>query len=190
MKNQKPTLLLHACCAPCFSAVFDQVKDDFAATIFWFNPNVWPKEEYDRRLIELIRYAKIVNCPIIISDRYEQDAIFWQNLTKNNASDAENGPRCRKCINYRLLQTAQEALKKNFDLFGTTLTVSPHKDSALINSIGTEIMKKYDIPYLDKDFGQNDGYRKSIEICKAYKIYRQKYCGCQYSLHQKNHDYS
>ena len=180
--NSKPTLLLHACCASCLTSVYEQLKTDFDITIFWFNPNIFPVEEYNKRLEELKKYCKIIKTPLIVGDKLPEDANNWDLLTKGLELEIEGGKRCRICIKMRLLYTAKTAFEKGFDQFATTLSVSPHKNTYLINNIGKEISEKTGVNFLDRDFKKNNGYKRSVEICKEFGIYRQNYCGCKYSI--------
>lgn len=183
--TKKPTLLLHTCCAPCFTSVFEQLKNDFDVTIFWFNPNIYPQEEYGKRLVEVERYAKIVGVKVVNIENFKDDSYSWNQMVKNHVSEPEGGKRCRLCIKYRLLSAAKYAEENNFDFFATTLSVSPHKNTEMINEIGEEISAKLDIAFLDRDFKKNDAYKRSIELCKEFKIYRQNYCGCSFSMKQE-----
>lgn len=182
INNPKPKLLLHTCCAPCFTSAYEQVKDDFDVTIFWFNPNIYPQLEYGKRLIEVERYAKIVGVKLINIENYNEESYSWTLLTKELADEPEGGKRCEKCIKYRLLNTAKYASEHKFDYFATTLTISPHKNSVAINKLGKDIANSLKIDFLDRDFKKNDGYKRSIELCREFNIYRQQYCGCQYSM--------
>jgi predicted adenine nucleotide alpha hydrolase (AANH) superfamily ATPase len=178
----KHKLLLNTCCAPCLVGVYDQIEDDYDITLFWFNPNIAPEAEYRKRLSELDRYAKIIGVKVIVGDKYAEDNLFWNNLTKNYSNEIEGGKRCELCIKYRLLATSKFASENNFEYFATTLTVSPHKNSQSINKIGANIADKIEhLTFLDKDFKDDNSYKKSLEICKELNIYRQNYCGCQYS---------
>ncbi len=178
----KPRLLLHSCCAPCLSAVFEQLKDDYDITLFWFNPNIYPMEESAKRLNELVRYAKIIDCNVVIQEKYLDDHHNWIKLTQELSNEKEGGKRCEKCMKYRLLATAVYAERFTFDFFATTLSISPHKNSDMINTLGNEISQKFDVKFLDHDFKENNAYNRSIKICQEMNIYRQKYCGCEYSI--------
>lgn len=176
----KQKLLLHCCCAPCSSSVLEQLSDKYEITLFWYNPCIMPNEEFDHRFGELVRLNKeagynyqIINMP------YENDKYI--SLTKNNQNDNEGGDRCKMCMNMRLEKCAQFASKNEFDLFCTTLTVSPHKNSTLINNLGELLSKKYNINYLKSDFKKNNGFLRSIELSKKYNLYRQNYCGCKFN---------
>lgn len=178
---KKPKLLLHTCCAPCFTTAFDVLKQDYDVTIYWFNPNIYPVVEHDKRLDELIRYSKVVNVPIIIESQTEAIVSKWNNSVSTVPDQSEGGPRCDKCITFRLDRTAEFAKNNKFDYFATTLSVSPHKNAPMINASGHTLMMKYYVKYLEADFKKNDGYLKSIRTCKEYNIYRQDYCGCEKS---------
>lgn len=171
-------MLLHSCCGPCSTQVIDVLKNDYDLTIFYFNPNIYPNEEYLKRLEEQKRYAKIVGVEVIEGDYNEKS--FLEDI-KGLELEPEGGLRCSKCFEYRLRQTAKLAKEKNFDIFSTTLTVSPHKNSKIINEIGEKISQEEGIEYFAGDFKKKDGYKKSIEFSKQYNLYRQNYCGCRFS---------
>lgn len=176
--DKKPKLLLHSCCAPCSSYVITYLKDYFNITIFYYNPNISPKEEYEKRKREQIRLIKKLGVSFLDCD-YDNDK--YEEVICGLENEPERGKRCTKCFNLRLGYTAEEAQKNNFDFFGTTLTVSPYKNSDLINEIGEKLEKKYNIKWLYSDFKKKEGYKKSIELSKKYNLYRQNYCGCIYS---------
>ncbi|MCL5411027.1 MAG: epoxyqueuosine reductase QueH [Patescibacteria group bacterium] len=178
----KKSLLLHVCCAPCTTAVYEKLSNDFEITLFWFNPNIEPVEEHEKRLKETIKLSRILAVPLIIDDKYLAENQSWNLLTKDYANEKEGGNRCRLCIKNRLLNTAKQTKDNNFDYFTTTLTVSPHKNSAIINKLGKEIAEKSDVEFLEADFKKENGYLRSIELSKKYDLYRQNYCGCKYSL--------
>lgn len=171
-------MLLHSCCGPCSTQVIDVLKKDYDLTIFYFNPNIYPNEEYLKRLEEQKRYAKIVGVEVIDGAYDEKDFLKY---IKGLESHPEGGERCSKCFEYRLRETARLAKEKNFDIFSTTLTVSPHKNSKIINEIGERISIEEGISYFAGDFKKKDGYKKSIEFSKQYNLYRQNYCGCRFS---------
>ena len=181
-KDVKPKLLLHSCCAPCSSYVIEYLTKYFDITIFYYNPNISPYDEYLKRKDEQIRLIKEINnvnkLDIAYCD-YDNDA--YEDKIKGLECEPERGNRCTVCFKMRLGKTAEEAIEKNYDYFGTTLTVSPYKDAKLINEIGLELGKKLNIKYLVSDFKKKDGYKKSIELSKKYNLYRQDYCGCKYS---------
>ena len=174
----KKTILLHSCCGPCSSACIDRLKDYFDITVIYYNPNIEPLDEYIHRKNEQIRLLKEWNIKFMDCD-YEND--IWTNKTKYLREELEGGKRCSVCFGIRLKYTAKKALDKGFDYFGTTLTVSPHKNSELINKIGEGMGINLGIKFLYSDFKKKEGYKKSIEFSKQYNLYRQDYCGCLYS---------
>lgn len=179
--NYKPTLLLHSCCGPCSTGVIDFLKDYFEITIYYYNPNIEPIEEYIHRKEEQIRFIKEykgAKINFLDCDYANQD--FEENI-KGLENEKEGGARCHKCYYIRMKKTAMAAREKNFEYFGTTLSVSPYKNSQIINRIGLEIEKECNIKYLVGDFKKNDGYKKSILFSKEYNLYRQDYCGCLYA---------
>ena len=180
--NGTPTLLLHSCCAPCSSYVLNYLSDYFKITVLYYNPNISPIEEYEKRKqeqIRLINEMPFKNEVSILDCDYDNDK--FEALARGLEEEKEGGPRCFKCYNLRLEKTALLAKENNFDYFGTTLTVSPYKNSQKLNEIGATLEEKYNIPYLYSDFKKKEGYKKSIEFSKEYNLYRQNYCGCKYS---------
>ena len=179
--DNKPKLLLHSCCGPCSSYVISYLRDYFDITVLYYNPNIFPYEEYVKRKEEQKRLlremtndtVKLLDCDYD-NDKYEE---VIQGLEK----EPERGKRCTKCFLLRLEKTAIVGKDEGFDFFGTTLTVSPYKNAQLINRIGEKLANDYDIRWLYGDFKKNDGYKKSIELSKKYDLYRQNYCGCIYT---------
>lgn len=176
--DSKKSILLHSCCGPCSSACIDRLKDYFDVTVIYYNPNIEPESEYIKRKNEQIRLLNIWNIKFLDCD---YDNSSWRSLTKNLSEELEGGRRCSVCFGMRLKYTALKAKCYNFDYFGTTLTVSPHKNSRLINKIGEGIATYTGVKFLYSDFKKKDGYKKSIEFSKKYDLYRQDYCGCLYS---------
>ena len=175
-------LLLHSCCAPCSSHVITYLTKYFDITIFYYNPNISPKEEYDKRKeeqIRLINELKTENKLDIIDCDYDND--LYEKSIKGLENCPERGDRCTVCFKLRLDKTAKIAKELNYDYFCSTLSVSPYKNSKLINEIGKEMEQKYNIKWLYSDFKKEDGYKKSIELSKKYNLYRQDYCGCDFS---------
>lgn len=175
-------LLLHACCAPCSSAVLERLGNYFHITIFFYNPNITEEFEYNKRLDEIKKFIKKfkIKYPInIIEGNYEPKKFF--DIAKDLENEKERGKRCYKCYNLRLEETAKIASNLNFDYFTTTLSLSPHKNSTWINEIGENLDKLYQANYLYSDFKKKNGYKRSIELSKEYNLYRQDYCGCIYS---------
>lgn len=181
-----PRLLLHSCCAPCSSHVIDTLTPYFDITILYYNPNIEPYEEYLKRKEEEIRFLKEypnINKLDIMDCDYDEDK--FKEMSKGLEQEHEGGPRCIKCYYLRLEKTAITAKDNNYDYFGTTLTVSPYKNSDKLNEIGESLANKYNIKYLYSDFKKKNGYKHSIELSKQYNLYRQDYCGCKYSKAEK-----
>ncbi len=179
----KKKLLLHSCCGPCSTSVIEKLKNEYDLTIFYYNPNIYPQEEYIKRLNEQIKYLKLSNQNIIVIDGTYQDNALFEKAYQGYETCKEGGSRCEKCIYLRLKKTAEYAKNNNFDVFASTLSVSPHKNAKLINDLGTKLQEEYKIEYLLSDFKKQDGYLNSIKISKEYDLYRQKYCGCKYSIY-------
>ena len=189
-KIDKPKkILLHSCCAPCSSHVISYLTKYFDITILYYNPNISPKSEYDKRKSEQIRLIKEIdkeNKISIIDCDYDND--LYEKLIKGYEDCPERGNRCTICFNLRLDKTAKIASELEYDYFCSTLTVSPYKNSKLINEIGKKMEEKYNIKWLYSDFKKEDGYKHSIELSKKYGLYRQDYCGCKYSVREKKLD--
>ena len=182
-------LLLHSCCAPCSSHVITYLTNFFDITILYYNPNISPKEEYDKRKKEQIRLINEIskkNKIDIIDCDYDNDK--YEELIKGHESDPERGNRCTLCFNLRLEKTAKMASELGYDYFCSTLSVSPYKNSKLINEIGKKYEDIYKVKWLYSDFKKENGYKKSIELSKKYNLYRQDYCGCKYSVREKKFD--
>lgn len=177
-KGQKPRLLLHACCGPCASSVLEYLTPLFDVTVYFYNPNILPKEEFIKRenaLKDVIAHFDGVK--LIIP---EQDEIEYISYVKGHKNDREGGARCSLCFTLRLEKTAEflKSHSNEFDFFATTLTVSPHKNAPLINQIGNDVANKIGVKYLSSDFKKHDGYLRSTVLCREWGIYRQVYCGC------------
>lgn len=185
--DKKHSILLHSCCAPCSSHVISVLKDYFDITIFYYNPNISPIQEYEKRKQEQISFIKQLDCGIKIMDcDYDNDV--YEECINGLENEKEGGARCLKCFRLRLEKTAKLASINNFDYFCTTLTVSPYKNSQVINSIGKELMDIYNVKWLYSDFKKEEGYKHSIVLSKQYNLYRQDYCGCIYSIRNKIDD--
>ncbi len=179
--GEKPSLLLHACCAPCSSHTLLFLHEHFDITLYFCNPNISPESEFEFRLSELKRLVKELGLDInVIEEPYDSAPFFA--LAKGLEDQPERGERCRKCIEYRLRMAAAKAKELGSDYFTTTLTISPHKDCTFINECGGRISEECGIPYLYSDFKKHDGYKHSIQLSKEYNLYRQNYCGCIYSI--------
>lgn len=177
-----PTLLLHSCCAPCSSYVISYLIKYFNITILYYNPNISPREEYERRKMEQIRLINefdFDNELTIMDCDYDNDV--FECMIKGLENEKEGGVRCHKCYRLRLEKTAMLAKEGGFDYFCSTLSVSPYKNSKVLNEIGSVLEDEYDVKWLYSDFKKKDGYKKSIELSKNYNLYRQDYCGCIYS---------
>lgn len=180
--DKVPTLLLHSCCAPCSSYVISYLIKYFNITILYYNPNISPKDEYDKRKEEQIRLINEIeheNGLSIIDCDYDNDV--FNKIVKGLEAEKEGGSRCHKCYQLRLKKTASIAKEKGFDYFCTTLSVSPYKNSLILNEIGKNLEDEYKVKWLYSDFKKKDGYKRSIELSKKYNLYRQDYCGCIYS---------
>lgn len=178
--TKRPKLLLHSCCGPCSTTVLSFLKDYFDITVLYYNPNIEPLAEYEKRKSEQIRFINELNDPYVKFRDCDYDNVSFKNATVGLEKEKEGGARCSVCFKLRLEKTAQLAKDENFDYFGTTLTVSPYKNSRIINEIGAFLEQAYGVQYLYSDFKKNDGYKKSIELSHKYNLYRQNYCGCLY----------
>lgn len=183
--DYRPKLLLHACCAPCSSHTLLLLKDYFDITIFYSNDNIYPKSEYDKRLDEINNFSKKISNEIkVINDEYNEDD--FNNAICGLENLGEKSKRCYECYKLRLEKTAIKAKELGFDYFTTTLSISPFKVEKWINEIGYMLEDKYDIKYLYSNFKKDDGYNDSIKLSKEYGLYRQDYCGCKYSLKERD----
>ena len=171
-------LLLHVCCAPCSSGVIEDLLKEFDVTVYFYNPNIDTKEEYEKRAQEVHKYMGLLNINYVIQP-YEPKKYY--KAIKGFENEPEGGARCVECFRLRLEKTFKYAKKHKFDIVSTTLSVSPYKNVNILNSLGYDFADKYNIAYLDRDFKKNDGYLKSINNSKKYNLYRQDYCGCKYS---------
>ena len=180
--KQPASILLHSCCAPCSSYVITFLSNYFDITVLYYNPNIYPKEEYNKRKEEQIKLIKLLNSPNklnFLDCDYDNDK--YNTLIKGYEKCREGTERCSICFKLRLEETAKIAKKNNFQYFGSTLTVSPHKNSKIINEIGKNIETQYNVKWLYSDFKKNEGFKKSIELSKTHNLYRQDYCGCIFS---------
>ena len=179
----KPKLLLHACCGVCSSSVLERLYPFFDITLLYYNPNIYPEEEYFKRFDALKEIVLKMKIKVkIIEIGYESKE--FKSLAKGLENEKEGGERCTKCFYLRLEKTAKLAQKYNFEYFSTTLSVSPYKNSEKLNKIGKVLSEKYNIKYLYSDFKKKEGYKRSSELANKYNSYRQHYCGCKYSLNE------
>jgi len=172
-------MLLHVCCAPCSTSVIERLKaeTDYELTLFFSNSNILPLEEYEKRRLALVEFIQKVHPEIeIIFDDYIPQDYF--NAIRGFEKMGEGTTRCENCIEYRLKKTALKAKENGFDIFATTLTVSPHKNAIFINECGKKISEALGVKYYESDFKKRNGYLRSLQLCKEYGIYRQNYCGC------------
>ncbi len=186
-KGKRPRLLLHSCCGPCSSYVLEYLSAFFEITVLFFNPNIYPENEYEKRLLEqkkLIELMSFENTVSLLTVPYDYSEFL--TFARGFENEREGGARCTECFRLRLSRCAEIAKERGFDAFATTLSVSPHKNAALLNSIGEELSGKYGVTYLPSDFKKREGYKRSIELSKKYDIYRQEYCGCEFSLPRQN----
>jgi hypothetical protein len=184
--NGTKKLLMHACCAPCSSYCIEYLSNYFEITILYYNPNIYPDSEYQRRLNELKEFLPkrtYKNKVSLVEDTYNQEE--YNNSIKGLEELGEKSKRCYECYKLRMERAAKYAKEHNYDYFTTTLSISPYKISKWINEIGEELSNKYDIDYLYADFKKRNGYKRSLELSKEYNLYRQDYCGCIYSKEQR-----
>lgn len=181
-EGRLPTLLLHSCCAPCSSYVLEYLSQYFSIAVLYYNPNIFPRDEYEKRLEEQKRLisAMPVSHPVRILDAgYDPERFFA--LTRGMETMPEGGERCRVCYEMRLREAACAARNGGFDYFTTTLTISPMKKSETLNEIGADLEREYGVAYLYSDFKKKNGYKRSTELSREYGLYRQNYCGCVFS---------
>lgn len=178
--GKKPSLLLHACCAPCSSHTLLLLEKYFNITLYFCNPNIAPESEFIYRLDELKRLVCEMGLNTNVIEEPYNPEVFYR-LAKGLENLPERSERCQKCISHRLEMAGQKAKDLKCDYFTTTLTISPHKDCTFINERGAEISREYGVEYLYSDFKKHDGYKHSIELSRQYNLYRQNYCGCIYS---------
>ena len=178
-------ILLHVCCAPCSSAVVEKLKN-FNLTLYYYNPNTYPINEYNLRYKQFDSLAKFANnCFKIVLEQYNHNEFLEK--VEGFENDLEGGKRCEACIRLRLNKSFQYAKQNNFDFVTTTLSISPHKNADFINRCGKELEQIYGIPFLYADFKKENGYLNSIKLSKELNIYRQDYCGCEFSLNKKEY---
>lgn len=179
--GKKPTLLLHACCAPCSSAVLELLNKHFDITLYFYNPNISPESEFAFRLEELKRLTQIMNLPDVSVVAPPYDSTEFDTIASGLEHLPEGGARCEKCYRLRLGRSVAYAKEQGFDYVTTTLSISPYKNARWLNEIGTELGEAFGIKYLVSDFKKGEGYKRSCTLSKTYNLYRQNYCGCIYS---------
>ena len=185
-KEEKvPTLLLHSCCAPCSSYVLEYLSNYFRITVLYYNPNIYPESEYSKRIIEqqtLIGEMRTKYPVQFIAGSYDKEKFYA--MAKGLEEVKEGGVRCFQCYELRLRETAEIAKAGGYDYFTTTLSISPLKNAAKLNEIGLKLAEEYGVAYLTSDFKKKNGYKRSVELSAQYGLYRQDYCGCEFSMRQ------
>ena len=179
----KPDLLLHICCAPCSTHVIDVLSDTFQIHAFFFNPNIYPPEEYYFRLQETRVYIEKLGLPFLAPAYSRKE---WLSTVQQYANEAEGGKRCERCFAFRLLETAKTAVSLNVHYFTTTLTIGPNKPASVIFPLAQKIALEFGLTFVPQDFKKQNGFKKSCELSKSLGMYRQNYCGCEYSLRDRN----
>lgn len=182
-----PTLLLHSCCAPCSSYCLEYLSNHFRITVYYYNPNIYPEEEYAKRTVEQQEFIRKLPAKYPISfleGVYEKEKFY--EMARGLEDVKEGGERCFRCYELRLREAAKVAREHKMDYFTTTLSISPLKNAAKLNEIGAALEKEYGISYLYSDFKKKNGYKRSVELSKEYGMYRQYYCGCVYSKNQRD----
>ena len=180
--GRRPRLLLQSCCGPCSSYVLDYLSRFLDITVLFYNPNIWPPAEYEKRLDTQRQLLRAASFPGVTLRPASYDPRVFFAAAAGLEQAPEGGSRCAVCFRLRLEETAKQAAAGGFDFFGTTLTVSPHKNAALINAIGQDAADKYGVRWLPSDFKKRGGYLASIRLSRTYGLYRQNYCGCKFSL--------
>lgn len=181
-KENKPKLLLHSCCGPCSSAILERIEEYFDIDVFYYNPNIDSEEEFYRRsdeqikLVEDLGFKEKISVKVIKYDHEE-----FLDYIKGFEKYKEGGARCFKCYRQRMEKVAEFASINNYDYFTTTLSISPHKDSQILNRLGKFLSKKYKVKYLFSDFKKKNGFKRSVELTDEFNMYRQDYCGCEFS---------
>ena len=184
-RREAPTLFLHSCCAPCSSYVLEYLSAFFRITVFYYNPNIYPSEEYGKRVEEqknLIEKLPSVYPIEFVEGAYDKERFY--EMARGLEQVPEGGERCFRCYELRLRETARLAAERGFDYFTTTLTISPLKNAAKLNEIGGLLGEEYQTVWLPSDFKKKNGYKRSIELSKEYNLYRQDYCGCVFSVNR------
>ena len=186
-KQEKvPNLLLHSCCAPCSSYVLEYLSNYFEITVFYYNPNIFPENEYTKRILEqqtLISDMWTKRPVSFIAGNYDRERFF--HIAEGLEHLREGGERCFRCYELRLEETVKIAKEASFDYYTTTLSISPMKNADKLNEIGTRLAQKYGVAYLQSDFKKKNGYKRSIELSNEYGLYRQDYCGCEFSFRDR-----
>ena len=182
----KPRLLLHCCCGPCSSSVLEYLTQHFELTLLWYNPNIFPQAEYELRyqvFVKMIEDMGLGDKVHILKEAWRSEEYYRR--IKGNEDAPEGGSRCRECFRLRLEETAKLAAEKGFDWFCTTITLSRQKNAVLLNELGEAAGAEFGARWLPSDFKKRDGENRSVELCEQYNVYRQLYCGCEFSLRRR-----
>ena len=182
-EQRVPSLLIHSCCAPCSSYVLEYLSEYFKITVFYYNPNIYPESEYTKRIAEqqkLIRDMEFRYPVSFLAGEYDKEKFY--EMAAGMEDLKEGGARCMKCYELRFSEAARQAVAGGFDYFTTTLSISPMKNAQKLNEIGLRVGEEYGVKYLVSDFKKKNGYKRSIELSKEYGLYRQDYCGCEFSM--------
>ncbi len=188
-KTAKKRILLHSCCGPCSSAVIERLAPDYEISLFYYNPNITNRDEYEHRLAEQKRLLDLISgetCVEFVEAEY--DPAKFYACAKGLESEPEGGRRCEECFRLRLAETARAAAQGSYDCFDSTLSVSPHKNYKTISRIGRELAEEYGIEFLAGDYKKRDGYLRSVRLAEKYELYRQNYCGCEFSRISRKRD--
>ena len=188
-EQRVPTLLIHSCCAPCSSYVLEYLSEYFKITVFYYNPNIYPESEYTKRIAEqqkLIRDMKFRYPVSFLAGEYDKEKFY--EMAAGMEDLKEGGARCMKCYELRLSEAARQAVAGGFEYFTTTLSISPMKNAQKLNEIGLRVGEEYGVKYLVSDFKKKNGYKRSIELSKEYGLYRQDYCGCEFSMRERREE--
>ena len=187
--RKRPRVLLHSCCGPCSSAVLELLERSFEVTLLWFNPNLYPEAEFEKRFrtqLELIEKMGLAEDVPVLAESWKH--VEYLRRVKGLEDEPEGGARCTECFRLRLVECARLAKQYGFDYFCTTLSVSRHKDAERINLLGEEAGRAFGVAWLPSDFKKRDGERRSQELAEQYGLYRQDYCGCEFSLRSRRED--
>lgn len=185
-RSERPRILIHSCCAPCSTYTLEYLTKHADVDIYFANSNIHPREEYERRALVQKKFIEDFNrdygTQVTFIEAPYRPQEFLAMVKEQQLEEApEGGERCRHCFDMRLDAVAKKAAEGGYDYFGSALTISPHKNSQVINDVGLEVQEQYDVHYLPSDFKKNNGYRRSVEMCEIYDIYRQCYCGCVFA---------
>lgn len=176
-------ILLHSCCAPCSSTCLERLKEQFEISVLYYNPNIDDKEEYEKRKAEQVRFLELTGSGTLVDCEHDKES--FSKMSQGLENEPERGKRCYLCYELRLRETARVAKELGFSWFCTTLSLSPYKNADWLNEIGVRVGKEYGVNYLVSDFKKRGGYLRSVEISDEYGLYRQDFCGCEFSKKQR-----